>query len=331
MDPSQLSPNFIISSGTQVVLRRDIEISGAHADPDGRRPVKKRGSVGVVFEQPLTNDYSYAVRFADGEVVRAKKSDLTVRRSDAPEEELPGRDVAAYEPQVIYRVRLGSWAFGLADEHSDQDERGVYLPPAEWDWSLQRPPEQIQFKRAPDGRIMDYNEKQGENDVCWWELEKFLRLALKANPNILEALYVPEEHVLFASEQGRKLREIRDKFLSKYLYQTYSGYVLSQFHKFHRDIQHGGKYKPKHAMHLIRLLYSGIEALRGHGILVDVGQHREELLRIKREAPPFEEIHRKALELNQVFQAECERTRLPAHPDVAAVDHFLIEARRSKV
>lgn len=330
MDNSQLSPNFIIPVGTQVVLKKDLEVAGPPSEPGMRKPIKKRGSVGLVAESPITNDYPYLVRFADGHVIRVKKADLTVRRTDAPEDSLPAREIAAFEPHLIYRVRLGSKAFGLADENSDDDERGVYLPPAEWQWSLQPLPEQIEFKRTVDGQILDHNEKEGEADVCWWELEKFLRLALKANPNILEALYAPDEHVLFCNDIGRKLRGLCEKFLSKYLYQTYSGYVLSQFRKFRREIEHGGTYKPKHAMHLIRLLYSGIEALRGNGILVDVGRYREELLRIKKEAPPFDQVYQRALELDKLFQAEYERTALPDRPDVAVVDRFLIEARRSK-
>ena len=219
----------------------------------------------------------------------------------------------------------------MADENSDEDERGVYLPPAEWHWSLQAPPEQIEFKRTAEGTILDHDSPEGDADVCWWELGKFLRLAIKANPNILETLYVPEEHVLFADAIGRRLRELRGKFLSKLIYQTYSGYVLSQFRKSRRDMERDGAYKPKHAMHLIRLLYSGIEALRGSGILVDVGRYREELLAIRHRPPPFEEVYRRAMELDRIFQEEFQRTALPDRPDMDAVDRFLVEARRSRV
>ena len=84
-------------------------------------------------------------------------------------------------------------------------------------------------------------------------------------------------------------------------------------------------------MHLIRLLYSGIEALKGRGILVDVGPYRAELLRIKHENVPFAEVYARALELNVEFQKQFEATTLPDRPDVAAIDRFLIEARRSRV
>ena len=81
----------------------------------------------------------------------------------------------------------------------------------------------------------------------------------------------------------------------------------------------------------MRLLYSGIAALEGRGIQVDVGEHREELLRVKREQVPFEEVHRRALELDARFQQAFAQTTLPDAPDVERVDRFLIEARRSRV
>ena len=329
MDPSHLSPNFIIPAGTQVVLKKDIDVMGPATGPDGSKLFKKAGSVGVVAESPLTHEYTYLVRFSDEHAVRVRKIDLSVRRTDAPEDELPARDMEAYAKFVIYSARMGSRAFGLTDEQSDTDERGVYLPPAAWHWSLQPLPEQIEFKQTANGEILDHNSSAVADDFCWWEIEKFVRLALKANPNVLEALYVPEQHVLRIEPIGRRLREIRDIFLSKYLYQTYSGYVLSQFKKLKRDIAQGGQPRHKHSMHLIRLLYSGIEALCGNGIMVDVGQYRDELLEIKRGEVSFDEVYRRAMALIDRFQAEFSRTQLRDRPDVMAADAFLIEARRA--
>jgi uncharacterized protein len=331
MEPSHLSPNFIIPIGTQVVLKIDLNVMGAHTGSDGQHLYKKSGSIGVVEEAPLTNEYAYFVRFTDGHVVKAKKESLAVRRSISPEDELPEREIKLYEKFLIYRVRLGSKAFGLSDANSDTDERGVFLPPADWHWSLQPLPEQLEFKKTDDGEILDHNSHEGGDDFCWWELEKFLKLALKANPNILETLFVSEKDLLFCNEWGSKLREIREVFLSKYLYQTYSGYVLSQFKKMRHAVDRGEPHRPKHAMHLIRLLYSGIEALKGNGILVDAGPYRDELLRIRHQNVPFQEVHARALELNLIFQEQYANTKLPDRPDVARVDRFLIEARRSRV
>ena len=47
------------------------------------------------------------------------------------------------------------------------------------------------------------------------------------------------------------------------VYQTYNGYVLSQFKKLQADLRNQGEVKWKHVMHLIRLLLAGITVLRG--------------------------------------------------------------------
>ena len=111
------------------------------------------------------------------------------------------------------------------------------------------------------------NWENKENDECYWELGKFLTLALKANPNILECLYSPlVEH---ATPLARELIEQRSMFLSKLIYNTYNGYALSQFKKMEQDLRNRGAIKWKHAMHLVRLLLAGIKSLREKTIVVD--------------------------------------------------------------
>jgi predicted nucleotidyltransferase len=293
--------------GTQVVLRAAKRVPGGDI-------VKPAGSIAEVLEAPSSNRRPYLVRFLDGTTLRVKFGELAVRRHDVGKAlTTPGEDLSRY---VVYRVGAGSRAFGLATEGSDEDRRGVYLPPAELTWSLFKPPEQIE------------HEADGVEEVCW-ELEKFLRLALQANPNILETLWAPD--VLYADETGRELRALRDVFLSRHLYKTYSGYVLSQFRLMRKRHERTGAYKPKHAMHLVRLLLSGIHALTAGDILVDVGGHREELLRIKSGALSFEEVRTRALELDHSFQQAFASTRLPERPDYDRVNRFLIRARRRAV
>ncbi|HYH66262.1 MAG TPA: nucleotidyltransferase domain-containing protein [Urbifossiella sp.] len=303
-----LSPSFLLPVGTQVVLRADRKLPGTDA-------VRPAGSVAEVVEAPATNDRPYVVRFVDGTTARLKFGELLVRRGDHSVEApaaTPGPDVS---PFVVYRAVVGSRAFGLATEASDEDRRGVYVPPAEWHWSLTRPPEQAETKAA------------GVEEVVW-EVEKFVRLALQANPNILETLWVPQ--VMFADETGDELRRVRGAFLSRHLYRTYSGYVLSQFNLIEKRHEAGGVYKPKHAMHLLRLLHSGIHALTHGDIRVDVGEHRAELLEVRRGTWAFAEVKARALELDRQFQEAFARTTLPERPDADAANRFLIAARRRR-
>ena len=280
--------------------------------PDGA--IRQRGSVAVIQESPADNQHAYTVRFADGQTVRAYFRELAIRRKELEDQlALTDEDL---RPWIVYRCQVGSRAFGLATEGSDDDMRGVYLPPAWLHWSLFKLPEQLEFGDE-------------EKDEVYWELEKFLKLALKANPNVLETLWTP--HVLYADAVAHRLRQMRGVFLSRHIYKTYSGYVLSQFRRMANAHAKTGAYKAKHAMHLIRLLYSGIEALCSGEIRVDVAEHRNELLAIKAGALSFEQAREKALELDRAFQEAYRQTKLPEQPDYRRADEFLIWARRRMV
>jgi hypothetical protein len=121
---------------------------------------------------------------------------------------------------------------------------------------------------------------------------------------------------------------MRDSFLSRMVYQTYNGYVLSQFKKIQGDLRNKGAVKWKHVMHLVRLLLCGIAVLEGGTVPVRADAHRERLLSIKRGEVPFEDIEQWRLELHQRFDAAFQNTKLPGRPDYQRANAFLIKARR---
>lgn len=297
--------NLILPVGTQVVLRREAA-SGAPA-----------GSVGRVVAAPTDHTHAYRVRLVDGSELSLNRADLSIRKHLQTETlaELAGvlRDHSLDE-HVMLRAVVGSRAYGLDGEGSDVDRRGVYLPPAELHWSLYGVPEQLESVATEE---------------CYWEVGKFLGLALKANPNILEVLYSPlVEHAAPLAEE--LLRE-RGRFLSRTVFQTYNGYVMSQFRKLEQDIRTTGAPKWKHAMHLVRLLISGIGALRDGHVPVRVEEHRAALLHIRSGAAPWDEVNEWRLALHGEFNAALATTRLPDRPDYAWANDYLIRARRSAV
>jgi predicted nucleotidyltransferase len=168
-----------------------------------------------------------------------------------------------------------------------------------------------------------------ETEECYWELGKFLTLALKANPNVLECLYTPL--VELATPLARELLDMKAAFLSRLVYQTYNGYVMSQFRKLEQDLRNKGAIKWKHAMHLIRLLLSGTTVLREGFVPVRVDQYRDRLLSIRNGHMPWEEINAWRLDLHQRFDDAFANTRLPEQPDYHKADAFLIKARRNMV
>lgn len=303
------NPHLIIPVGTQVVVRRAVA-TGAGV------PLCPAGAVGEVVDAPTDRTHAYRVRLPDGAEVSLRREELSIRKQatgigGAPGEVLRDYDLYAH---VVFRCVVGSRAYGLSHEASDVDVRGVYLPPAALHWSLYGVPEQIESR---------------ETEEVYWELQKFLVLALKGNPNILECLYTPlVEHATPLMEEA--LGE-RHRFLSRVLYQTYNGYVMSQFKRLEMDFRTIGAPKWKHAMHLIRLLVSGVTALREGHVPVRVEAHREALLAIKRGEVPWEEVNAWRLSLHREFDAAYERTKLPDRPDYAWANDFLVRARRSVV
>jgi len=307
MRDDNLPPSFLIPIGTQVVLRYARRVPGTDIE-------KPAGSVAEVLESPDSNDRPYLVRLLDGTAFRLKFGEILVRRG-AHTVEVSGTAGPEVSGFVIYRVLVGSRAYGLSTASSDEDRRGVFLPPADWNWSLTKPPEQVEEFSA------------GVEEVDW-EIEKFLRLALQANPNILETLWSPV--VLFADETGAELQQMRNCFLSRHLYRTYSGYVMSQFRLMKKGFGANGQFKAKHAMHLIRLLHSGIHALMEGEIRVNVAEHRDELLAIRSGHVPFGDIEKRAIELDRIFRDAFTHTSLPEKPDTDRVNRFLIASRRRR-
>ncbi|NLX59130.1 MAG: nucleotidyltransferase domain-containing protein [Phycisphaerae bacterium] len=294
----------ILPVGTAVVTR------GESASRKGPRAA---GAMGVIVRAPADPEHSYRVRFPGGEEVSLRRGEFEVLKQYLD----PGRsrdrlaecDLRQY---VIYRCVIGSRAYGLATDESDVDRRGVYLPPAELHWSLYGVPEQIEDQDA---------------DECYWELQKFLVLALKANPNILEVLHTPlVEHV---TPLGQELLDMRGAFLSKLVYQTYNAYVMSQFKKLERDLRNQGRIKWKHAMHLVRLLLSGIGVLRTGAVPVEVTEHKDRLIAIRDGRTPWSEVNEWRLSLHKEFDEAFRTTALPDRPDYEAANAFLVRARRS--
>jgi predicted nucleotidyltransferase len=304
------NPHLIIPVGTQVVVRRDVT-TGTGV------PICPAGAVGEIDGAPTDRTHAYRVLLPDGAEVSLRREELSIRKHEqAGGLGDPGgvlRDHDLHE-HVVYRCVVGSRAYGLSSHASDVDLRGVYLPPAELHWSLYGVPEQLE---SPD------------TDEVYWELQKFVVLALKANPNILECLYTPlVEH---AAPVVAEMLEERHRFLSRVVYQTYNGYVMSQFRRLEADFRATGAPRWKHAMHLVRLLLSGVTILREGWVPVRVDEHRERLLSIKRAEVPWDEVNAWRLSLHREFDAAYASTSLPDRPDYEWANDLVVRARRSAV
>lgn len=106
--------------------------------------------------------------------------------------------------------------YGTTVKDSDVDIRGVFIPSSEYFFGFLNHVEQIE---------------ESNNDVVYFDIRKFFKLALDCNPNIVELLFVPREMSVTWTEEWEEIINNRDLFLSRKARYTFSGYAVSQLHR----------------------------------------------------------------------------------------------------
>lgn len=118
---------------------------------------------------------------------------------------------------LLYEYIRGSKAHGIDTPESDTDTGGVFMCPPESLLGLKSGyQEQIQSEKSDD---------------VWYELDKYFGLVLKSNPTMLESLFIPEKWILYESPLFHRIKEHRDKFITKRCFAPFGGYAVSQIHK----------------------------------------------------------------------------------------------------
>lgn len=212
---------------------------------------------------------------------------------------------------VIYACVVGSRAYGLAGPGSDTDRRGVFLAPTAAFWRFDKPPTHREGPRPEEFA---------------WELERCLVLAMQANPTVLEVLWSPL--VEKVTDVGRELLALRPALLSRRVGETYGSYAADQLQRLEGKRRRTGEVRWKQAMHMLRLLVAGAHVLRTGEVLVDVSARREDLLAVRRGEVPWAEVAARAQAYRADLAAALAGTALPAEPDRARVEEFLVSVRR---
>lgn len=132
------------------------------------------------------------------------------------------------ERQCILLCVTGSRMYHLHTESSDYDYRGILLRPTSDYLSFDS------FEQKDKG----WDTEEGlditpfsslSKDTVLYDIRKYLTLAQKGNPNILELLFADE--YLYLTPVGKSLIEQRHLFLSQACKKSYVGYAYSQMHR----------------------------------------------------------------------------------------------------
>jgi hypothetical protein len=139
------------------------------------------------------------------------------------------------EENKILEIITGSHLYGTSTPESDEDFVGIFMPPPEYVLGLQSVQE-------VDFSIKDKDES-GKNtadavDRKLYEFRKFINLAMRNNPNIIEILFVPEGVCKYVNQTGAALLAIRDSFPSQESIPRFIGYAHAQKHKMIIRLEH---------------------------------------------------------------------------------------------
>lgn len=119
--------------------------------------------------------------------------------------------------QTIVKHYAGSIAYGTNTPTSDVDFRGIFMADKE-------------FIISPFFNIGEAGDGN-EEDTKFYELNKYMKLYVDGNPNILETLWVDEADIVQSTEMYETLRSYRQQLLSTKIAHTYSGYAYNQVHR----------------------------------------------------------------------------------------------------
>ena len=225
--------------------------------------------------------------------------------------------------RIILEGYRGSISHGVyvKDWIDDKDIMGIFVPPKECIIGL------TEWEH--------HESKENEYDYVYYNLRKFIRLALKGNPNILCLLWLADEMYTIRTELGNELVKNRDFFTGKHVYHSFTGYAYGQLRRmthFKFEGYMGEKrkalvekfgYDCKNASHLIRLLKMGIEFLN-EGKLYVLREDNQQLLAIKLGEWSLEQVQKEAEKLFSLAQECYVRSKLPESPKKKESEQLLI-------
>jgi len=128
---------------------------------------------------------------------------------------------------IIVKMKFGSHLYGTANENSDLDFKGIFLPTKE----------QILLNRVPKSHNVqtkkDNETKNTSDDIDTeiYSLQYFIKLACEGQTVALDMLHAPPNMILENSSIWDDILENREKFYTKNL-QAFVGYARRQAAKY---------------------------------------------------------------------------------------------------
>lgn len=246
---------------------------------------------------------------------------------------MPETNLEWLEDSIILLSPTGSVAYGTNTENSDEDYKGICVPPKEYFLGLES--------------FNEYNNVGGKNfvntkddvDITIMHINKFVRSAMSGTPNDIELLFMEPEDYLVSSPRGTELVANRHLFLSKQIKNKFGGYANSQIKKLQvkKDNKTGRQelvkefgYDTKFFLHGIRLLTSAIEILET-GDFNTRRPNRDLLMDCRNGKYSLNEALEMIEHYDELLKKAYIKSELPNTPNYDKINNMLIEINESSL
>lgn len=219
---------------------------------------------------------------------------------------------------IVLLVVAGSHAYGLNTEESDLDIQGISMGTPDTILGLES---------------FDVFENKNTDTVIY-SMKRFMELAMKGAPNVLEILFSSPENILYCDEKiGKMLLDNRDIFLSKRIYYSFKGYAKNALKDAEKRLETNPKKADKYAMHYIRLCLEVITLLNGNDLTDVLKNNQNMLMRIRngsmRNGNKFtEEFYESVRDLENLLEKTYQNSLLPDTVDVKKVSGLLVKMNK---
>jgi uncharacterized protein len=241
-----------------------------------------------------------------------------------------------------YLTIMGSQAYGCNSPDSDFDIYGFCIPSKQTlfphlageilDFGTQKK----RFHQWSESHIIDKEELK-EYDFSVYSIVRFFQLCLENNPNMLDALFTPQNCVIHSTHVGNIVRDNRHAFLHKGCYHKFRGYAFSQIKKMKdKNPEPGSKrakyieeygYDMKYGLHLVRLLGEVEQILTLHDL--DLQRDKEVYKSIKRGEWKEQDIYDYFDSKEKTLEAVYNESKLPWGPDEETIKQLLLDCLES--
>jgi uncharacterized protein len=221
--------------------------------------------------------------------------------------------------EIIYEATVGSKLYGISNENSDTDIKSVHFR----DYADIVPSEYNYFGLTHTKKDEVVNKDNGltgsaKIESVSYSVKKFVELAMKGNPTLLEIAFVPTYLLLINTPIAQEIMEyVRKNFITKKALKAYIGYFLDQ--------KKNNINTPKKKCHAYRI---GVQALNfaETGIINPVlsGAQLETAMHIREHTMIDESVGCLLDSLDSDLRKIETTNNLPEEPDEQAASDFLV-------